>query len=114
MICRKCREQSPPIPFGYCRRCAKEMGAVFQDEKPIDPPLPSGNFKTLVCVLLLALIGCAVYATRPMQVGLKWSEYENFTNMMDNKKYLKDCIYTEVNVNGDFRYDCAYREIIDE
>jgi hypothetical protein len=32
MICRKCKKLSEPITFGYCRECARKMGAKFQDE----------------------------------------------------------------------------------
>jgi hypothetical protein len=35
MICRRCEGQSEYIKFGYCRKCAKELGAVFMDEKEV-------------------------------------------------------------------------------
>ena len=31
MICRKCKKVSKPMEFGYCRECARKMGAVFTD-----------------------------------------------------------------------------------
>ena len=32
MKCRKCGKMSESIKFGYCRKCAKKLGAKFNDE----------------------------------------------------------------------------------
>lgn len=31
MRCRRCKKMSEPIPFGYCKKCAEDLGAVFKN-----------------------------------------------------------------------------------
>lgn len=60
-------------------------------------------------ILLLFLIGCVSYPMcKPMYQGAQWSEWEQYHNTVEVGKYVRDCVYTNVLVNGDYTYECTW------
>lgn len=70
------------------------------------------TLRYICAVIVIFIVGCSSGGYyRPMAVGMTWQEKETVHINLMTGKYLKQCQYTEVYVNGSYKYTCGWKPV---